>query len=143
MPEYPAIAELVPHSGPMVLLDAMTEWAPGEATCVMHVRAGMPFVKGEALDAVALMEPMAQAVAACLGYEAFQGGEGVRVGMIIGCRKFEIEVPSLTVGDALQITVSRIRGSDTLSHFECETRRREETVARATLTLYHAEKPPG
>ena len=79
MAEYPPISELVPHSGPMVLLDAMRAWAPGEATCTMRVREGMPFVKGELFDAVALMEPMAQAVAACLGYEAFQGGEGVRV----------------------------------------------------------------
>jgi predicted hotdog family 3-hydroxylacyl-ACP dehydratase len=142
MSEYPAIAELVPHSGPMVLLDAMTHWAPGQATCVMRVRAGMPFVKGDALDTVALMEPMAQAVAACLGYEAFQGGEGVRVGMIIGCRKFQLELPSLDVGDELTISASRIRGSDTLSHFECETRRGEQLVATATLTLYHAEKPP-
>jgi 3-oxoacyl-[acyl-carrier-protein] synthase I len=142
MREYPAIAELVPHSGPMVLLDTMTYWAPGEATCVMRVRAGMPFVKGDSLDCVAMMEPMAQTVAACLGYEAFQGGEGVRVGMIIGCRKFRIDVPALRVGDELVIQVSRIRGSDTLSHFECEARRGEERVATATLTLYHAEKPP-
>lgn len=142
MPEYPAIAELVPHSGPMVLLDVMTEWAPGEATCTMRVRRGMPFVKEGAFDAVALVEPMAQAVAACLGYEALQGGEGVRVGMIIGCRRFRFEVDAIPVGEELVVAARRTRGSDTLSHFECETRRGGEVIATATLTLYHAEKPP-
>jgi len=143
MAEYPPISELVPHSGPMVLLDAMRAWAPGEATCTMRVREGMPFVKGELFDAVALMEPMAQAVAACLGYEAFQGGEGVRVGMIIGCRKFEVDVPAVSVGAELVIRVARLRGSDSLSHFECETWLREGSIARATLTLFHTERPPG
>lgn len=149
MSAYPAIAELVPHTGPMVLLDAMIDWAPGRAVCEMVVRELAPFVVEGAIGTPMLVEHMAQGVAACLGYEAYLGGVGVRVGMIIACRRFDASLPHVSVGDALRIEVKRSRGNDTLSHFECEVRRRrsgggdaDEPVARATLTLFHGERPP-
>jgi predicted hotdog family 3-hydroxylacyl-ACP dehydratase len=133
----------------MVLLDALTAWAPGRAECAMVVREQAPFVTGGVLHVPATLEHMAQAVAACLGYEAFRGGAGVRVGMIIACKRFEAHRPTLAVGDALRIRAERIRGNDTLSHFACEVRRVdprddavEEPIATATLTLFHGERPP-
>lgn len=139
---FPPFQDLVPHEAPMVLLDQMVEWAPGSATCALQIREGAPFVKDGRVDTVVAIEYMAQAVAACLGYEAFTGGEGVRVGMIIGCRKFDIDVPSVGVGDDLRIAVERIRGNEMLSHFNCETWRQEERICYAILTLFHAEEPP-
>jgi predicted hotdog family 3-hydroxylacyl-ACP dehydratase len=62
--------------------------------------------------------------------------------MIIGCRHFDLHVPFLEVGDEAIVRVRRIRGNESLSHFDCEIARGEERVASATLTLYHAEKPP-
>lgn len=139
---YPAFHELVPHEGPMVLLDEMVEWAPGAATCTLEIRPGTAFETAGAVDTVVSIEWMAQAVAACLGYEAFKGGEGVRVGMIVGCRKFELDRPQVLVGDALRISVDRIRGNEMISHFNCETWLGDERVAFAVLTLFHAEEPP-
>ena len=131
----------MPHTGPMVLVDEMVAWAPGEATCRLRIRQEAPFVQADGVDAVVCVEYMAQAVAACLGYEAFVGGEGVRVGMIIGCRKMEILQPRIPVGAEVEIRVKRVRGSQSLSHFSCEVAT-ETPVATATMTLYHAEKPP-
>jgi predicted hotdog family 3-hydroxylacyl-ACP dehydratase len=130
----------------MVLLDALTAWAPGRAECRMVVREDAPFVVDGELGAPMTIEHMAQAVAACLGYEAFQGGAGVRVGMIIACKRFEARVAALAAGDELRVRVERVRGNDTLSHFECAVWRadsREAPVASATLTLFHGERPPG
>lgn len=139
---YPPFAELVPHEGPMVLLDEMVEWAPGSATCRLDIRSGTAFECAGEVDTVVSIEWMAQAVAACLGYEAFKGGEGVRVGMIVGCRKFQLDRPRVCVGDALRISVDRIRGNEMISHFNCETWTGDERVAFAVLTLFHAEEPP-
>jgi predicted hotdog family 3-hydroxylacyl-ACP dehydratase len=133
----------------MVLLDEMADWAPGRAACRMVVREQAPFVVDGELGTSMTIEHMAQAVAACLGYEAFQGGVGVRVGMIIACKRFEALVPALDVGDELVIAVERIRGNETLSHFDCHVDRRAagsshfKRAASATLTLFHAERPPG
>jgi predicted hotdog family 3-hydroxylacyl-ACP dehydratase len=139
---YPAIEELVPHAGGMILVDALVHWAKGEAICRIRIREGAPFVHEGRVEAVVSMEYMAQAVAACLGYEALQGGEGVRVGMIIACKRFDAHVPSFAVGDALDVHVKCIRGNDTLSHFACEVKREGRLCTDAVLTLLHAEKPP-
>jgi predicted hotdog family 3-hydroxylacyl-ACP dehydratase len=85
---------------------------------------------------------MAQAVAACLGYEAFRGGEGVRVGMLIGVRKMQLSPAPIPVGSELAITVERTRGNDDVSTFEGVTRLHGRDLATAQMTLFHAEKPP-
>ncbi|MFM2416814.1 MAG: hypothetical protein RL385_1537 [Pseudomonadota bacterium] len=142
MTPYPAIEELVPHAGNMILVDALLHWGKGEAICGMRIRQGAPFVHEGRVEAVVSMEYMAQAVAACLGFEALQGGEGVRVGMIIACKRFDAHVASFAVGDELTVHVKCIRGNDTLSHFACEVKREDVLCAEAVLTLLHAEKPP-
>ncbi|MFW6052178.1 MAG: hypothetical protein ACODAU_13450 [Myxococcota bacterium] len=135
---YPDIRELVPHAGPMVLLDALVRWAPGEAECRFVVRAEQPFVRDGRMDTAATIEHMGQAIAACLGYEAFRGGEGVKVGVIIGCRRLDLHVPALQVGDQGTVVARRKRGHEEMSQFECEVRCGDRVVSSADLTVYHA-----
>jgi predicted hotdog family 3-hydroxylacyl-ACP dehydratase len=142
MTQLASIADLIPHAGPMVLLDELTHWAEGEAVCTLRIREGTPFVRDGRVDGCTTIEHMAQCVAACLGYEALRGGQGVRVGMIIACKRFELFVPHLSVGDELLVRAKRIRGNDTLSHFDCTLERGSERVACAVLTLFHGERPP-
>lgn len=139
---YPPIEDLVPHGYPIRGLEELVEWSPGRAVCRLVVSPTLAFVRDDALPPVALLEYMAQAVAACLGYEAYTGGEGVRVGMLIGVRKMDLSATPIPVGTELSITVERTRGNDDVSTFEGVTRLREATVATAQMTLFHAEKPP-
>jgi predicted hotdog family 3-hydroxylacyl-ACP dehydratase len=86
---------------------------------------------------------MAQTIAACLGFEAFCGGEGVRVGMIIACRSLQLRRPWLQVGEQLDVHVERVRGSDHVSHFDGRVvDAAGAEVASATLTLVHGDRPP-
>ena len=142
MTEYPPIGDLVPHEPPILALEALTEWEPGKATCAVQVREGAAFVENHQLTTLMSIEYLGQAVAACLGYEAYQGGEGVRVGMIIGCRKLELRREFFRVGEKLDVQVHKVRGDETLSRFSGSVRAGEEVVAEAELTLFHAEKPP-
>ncbi|MFT7579361.1 MAG: putative hotdog family 3-hydroxylacyl-ACP dehydratase [Myxococcota bacterium] len=141
---YPAIADLVPHGPPMLMLDALVNWSPGLAECRLTVSAETPFVTDNAVGASLTLEFMAQAVAACLGYEAYQGGAGVRVGMIIGVRQMTMAVESIAVGTTLSVFAKRLRGNETLSRFEGEVidQATRASLATASMTLYHAEKPP-
>ncbi|MCA9709624.1 MAG: hypothetical protein KDK70_27545 [Myxococcales bacterium] len=139
---YPPIAELVPHGPPMRVLEELVEWAPGRAVCRLTVREGMPLVEGGRLATVATLEHIAQAVAACLGHEAYMGGEGVRVGMLVGVRKMELLRPWIAVGTELRVSVERLRGNDEVSTFRGEVTAEGELVATALTTLFHAERPP-
>jgi predicted hotdog family 3-hydroxylacyl-ACP dehydratase len=143
MSGYPPIEELLPHSGPMVLLDAMTHWAKGSAECRLRVRDCAPFVVEGRVESAVTLEYMAQAVAVCLGYEALLGGGAVRVGMVVGCKRFEAFAPTLQIGDELTIQVQCIQGNDALSQFDCKVLRAGQLFSSAVLTLYHASQLPG
>jgi predicted hotdog family 3-hydroxylacyl-ACP dehydratase len=139
MSEYPPISVLVPHQEPMVLLDRVLGWTPGLVECSMIVRHGMRFVEDGLLAAPFTIEHMAQAVATCVGYEAYLDGRGMRVGMIVACRTFSAHRPNMSVGDELVVRAKRDRGNEILSHFHCEVRSADHVVTSATLTLLHSE----
>jgi predicted hotdog family 3-hydroxylacyl-ACP dehydratase len=140
--EFPPIEHLLPHAGAMVLLDAMLAWSPGRARCRLVIRPGAPFVRDGVVESVVGIEYMAQAVAACLGYEALVGGGGVRVGMIIACKRFDAYAEHLRVGDELLVDVEALQGNDTLSHFNCKLTRGDALFAECVLTLFHAPQLP-
>jgi predicted hotdog family 3-hydroxylacyl-ACP dehydratase len=99
-------------------------------------------VRDGLVQSVVGIEYMAQAVAACLGYEALVGGGGVRVGMIIACKRFDAYGECMRVGDELLVDVESLQGNDTLSHFHCKLTRGDAVFAEAVLTLYHAPQLP-
>lgn len=142
---YPAMTELLPHGEGLVLLDRMLEWEPGRALCGAHITVDSPFFRDGGVDATVSIEYMAQAVAACLGYEAFRDGNGVRVGVIIATRELELREAFLPLQQDLDISVRRTRGNDSLSHFAASIATKAEPsriVASATMTLYHAKQVP-
>lgn len=151
MAEYPSIAQLVPHRDPMILLDEMLDWSQGRSRCALRVREGARFVEGGVLSAPFLIEHMAQAVAVCLGYEAFRGGRGVSVGMIVSCRTFTALAGEVRVGDDLVVSAEQKRANASVSAFDCrvdrlgsEGKAGEWTcIAQATLTLYHGDLHEG
>lgn len=143
MKPFPPVADLVPHTAPTLVLEELVHWAPDQATLRFTVREHGLLVQNGRVDAAVTLEWMAQAAAACLGYEAFRGGEGVRVGMVVGVRRLQLLRPSFAVGEALTVEVRRTRGSDFASTFSGEVRDDSEAVvATAAMTLVHGAAPP-
>ena len=140
--EFPPIADLVPHAPPILAVEELVSWEPGVAQCRMTVRAGAPMVRDGRVLAVSAIEYLGQAVAACCGAEAYVGGEGVRYGVIIGCRSVTLARQWIPVGTELTLDVSRSRGNDTLSHFVCRAHDLRGEVATASMTVYHATEMP-
>jgi predicted hotdog family 3-hydroxylacyl-ACP dehydratase len=143
MTRYPPVEDLVPHAPPALALDELVDYHDGIAHTRLLVRDDGLLVQDGHVDTVVAIEWMAQTVAACLGYEAFLGGVGVRVGMVVASRQFTIVRPRIDVGERLDVRAKRVRGTDDISSFEGEVRdERGELVASALMTLVHGEKPP-
>jgi predicted hotdog family 3-hydroxylacyl-ACP dehydratase len=140
--KFPPIDDLVPHGLPIRAVEEMVAWEKGRATCRLRVRPHTPFVRNNRVASAAALEYMAQAVAACLGYEAFLGGGRVRVGMIVGVRKLELFRPYIEVGTELSIDVELLRGNDDVSTFRTHIHAGGELVSSAHMTLVHPETPP-
>jgi predicted hotdog family 3-hydroxylacyl-ACP dehydratase len=143
MSRFPPVEDLVPHAAPTLAIDELVDWSDGKTHVRLVVREGGLLVRDGGVDTVVTLELMAQAVAACLGYGAFLHGGGVRVGMVVACRKFAIARARLEIGEQLDIRVVRLRGTDDASTFEAEVHDgRGALVSSAVMTLVHGDRPP-
>ena len=102
------IAELIPHAGEMILLDALLEHGPEHVRCGLRVPThGLFHDTDGALPAWAGVELMAQAIAAWAGCRAKASGEPVRLGFLLGTRHYVCNVAAFAPGSALVVEARR------------------------------------
>lgn len=143
MKPFPPVCDLVPHRAPALLLDELLEWQPGAAVLRAKIQPYGPFVAGDSADSLLSLELMAQGAAACLGYAAFRAGGFARPGMLVTVRRLQILRPRVRVGEVLTISVRQTAGNEMASAFEGEVLDGDRArVARAAMTIVHAESPP-
>jgi predicted hotdog family 3-hydroxylacyl-ACP dehydratase len=133
-PAWPDIRSLVPHAGPMVLLDRVLA-VDAETLCAeVTITADSLFFDGQGVGAWVGLEYMAQAIAAHAGYAARLRGDAVKIGFLLGARRYECSQPCFALGSVLQVHVQRaLQGDNGLGAFECRIDAAPE-VATATTT---------
>ncbi len=114
------IAELIPHSGRMILLDRILDYDEQSLSAELIVRDnGLPG-NDKIVPAWAGIEYMAQAVAAYAGIKSKQLGEPIKPGFLLGTRRYTSNVSSFNVGSALIIQVRNIIQDEKLGVFDCK-----------------------
>jgi predicted hotdog family 3-hydroxylacyl-ACP dehydratase len=140
----PDIRALVPHAGPMVLLDRVLA-ADEECLCAeVAIGPATLFSDADGVGAWVGLEYMAQAVAAHAGYAARGRGDPVKVGFLLGSRHYECSRPMFALGSILRVHVRRVlQGENGLGAFECRIEDADDlagsTVAAATITVFQPE----
>jgi predicted hotdog family 3-hydroxylacyl-ACP dehydratase len=143
----PDIRSLVPHAGPMVLLDRVVAVDEESLCAELEIKCDTLFCDGKEVGAWIGVEYMAQAIAAHAGYLASLRGESAKIGFLLGSRRYECNRPSFIVGEVLQVSVQRaLQGENGLGAFECridvagENKMANETAgipaAKATITVF-------
>ena len=135
--EIPEIRSLIPHSGPMVLLDRVVS-ADEESLCAeVQIHSDSLFCTGGGVGAWIGIEYMAQAIAAYAGYCAHLRREPVKIGFLLGARRYNCTRPLFTVGTLLRVHVRRVVMSENgLGSFECHIDDGETKLATATVTVF-------
>jgi predicted hotdog family 3-hydroxylacyl-ACP dehydratase len=135
--ELPDIRTLMPHSGPMVLLDRAIS-ADEESLCAeVRIRADSLFCVAGAVGAWVGLEYMAQAIGAYAGYVARLRGEPIKLGYLLGTRCYECSRPFFRVGTLLRIHARRILQSENgLGSFECRIEDESGQIAAATVSVF-------
>lgn len=114
------IAELLPHTGEMVLLDRILSFGEDRLSAALTVRGdGLLFGNERAVPAWAALEYMAQAIGAYVGLQAKQAGQPIRLGFLLGSRLLQSNVGTLPVGCKLAVTVEKIVQDEQLGVFDC------------------------
>ena len=134
--EPPPIADVVPHSGRMLLLDRIVHYDAESLTSELTVRGDAPFVRDGAVGAWVALEYMAQTIAAFAGCDARTRGEPPKVGFLIASRQFSSNTPSIPVATTLQVHVVReLLDASGLGAFT-GTVRGEGIMIDATLSVF-------
>ncbi|GMU44937.1 MAG: hotdog family protein [Xanthomonadales bacterium] len=134
------IVELLPHAPPMVLLDRVVAAGGEHLSAEVAIRADSEFCREGRVGAWVGIEYMAQAVAAWSGWQARMRGEPVKIGYLLGTRRYDAHVPEFLVGDVLQVHVEReFQADNGLARFRAEIHRGDECCATASISVY---EPP-
>ncbi|MGE8702793.1 MAG: 3-hydroxylacyl-ACP dehydratase [Achromobacter sp.] len=136
------IASLLPHAGDMILLDTVIRYDADSLTARAVIRPGPYSLPDGSLPPWLGMELMAQAVGAWAGCQARQANEAVKLGFLLGTRRYECHDASLPAGAELTVHVERgLIDASGMSVFECVLRDDARVVARARLNVYQPRDP--
>ncbi|UPQ83289.1 hotdog family protein [Pseudomonas knackmussii] len=115
------VAELLPHAGDMVLLDAVEMFDAESIETRLEVKpSGLLNLPDGSLPAWVGIEIMAQTVAAFAGCHARQAGLPVELGFLLGTRSFQCNVEHFPAGSQLRIRAIRsLQDDNGMGVFEC------------------------
>lgn len=118
---FNSVSDLLPHRGEMILLDHIELWREDylEAVVLNHSDSLFSDLNGN-VPAWVGIEYMAQAIGAFAGIHALQKGEPVRIGLLLGTRKYETQVAHFQRNTTLTIKVKQVfMDENNLAAFAC------------------------
>jgi len=98
---------LVPHARPALLLDRVLEERDGGVVTETVIREDNPYCVDGRGGAWIGIELVAQSIAALAGLDALRAGRPVKIGFLLGTRRYRSSVPWFALGDRLRIEVER------------------------------------
>jgi predicted hotdog family 3-hydroxylacyl-ACP dehydratase len=135
----PRLVDVVPHRPPMLLLDEVVAWDANRVECRVVLRNDSPFVEAGRVASTLAIEYMAQCIAVFVGLEAYERGEPIPLGYLVGARDISLPPDGFRVGDVLAVQAAPIWGGQTLGSFQCKVDRVGEVVAQGSLNVYRGE----
>ncbi len=139
----PSVASLLPHAGPMLLLDRVLEHTadttacavdPGRSALLADADGGVPVWVG--------LEYMAQCVAAHGGLVSRARAESPRPGLLLGSRRVRFSTASFSPERELRVEARHHHGESGLVAFDCEIRDAAggEPLVRARVNIYIVDR---
>jgi predicted hotdog family 3-hydroxylacyl-ACP dehydratase len=134
-----AIAELLPHKPPMILLDALLEYDDERAMAVVTIRESSLFLQPDGVPVHVGLEYMAQACGAYAGALARDQDDDVKIGFMLGTRRYETHVPCFRIDDRLNVSVKVVYRDGQMGAFDCRIDVNGWLAAEAQLTVYQPD----
>jgi 3-oxoacyl-[acyl-carrier-protein] synthase-1 len=139
---FPDIAQLVPHDGRMVLLERVIHVDQATLHAELTIGPDTMFFDGAGVGSWIGIEYMAQAIAAHAGFQARQRGAAVKVGFLLGSRRYQCSVPAFTLGTVLHVHIHHaMQGDNGLAAFECriDDAATGAMLAQGTITVFEPD----
>lgn len=130
------VPSLLPHDGGMVLIAEPAAF--GDNWAEASVRIGedsLYYRSGQGVPSWVGAEYMAQTIALYAGIGARRAGEDIKIGLLIGCRRYEADTVIFSLGSLLSIHVDEVWQDNQMAVFDCVIKNGVE-IARAQLNVF-------
>jgi predicted hotdog family 3-hydroxylacyl-ACP dehydratase len=135
--DFPDIRTLVPHAGAMMLLDRVLSVDEESLGAEVTIRRDSLFCGVDGVGAWVGIEYMAQAIAAHEGHACRLRGEPVKIGFLLGSRRYECARSAFAIGSVLRVYVTRLLLADNgLGSFACRIEDEAGVAATATVSVF-------
>ncbi len=113
-------AQTLPHSGDMLLIDEVLGYETESVRTRVRVRPDSLFCGPDGVPSWVGLEYMAQTMGVYSGIQLLQQGEAVRIGLLIGTRRYDAVVPAFAIGSDLEVSARVVLWEkDNLFAFDC------------------------
>jgi predicted hotdog family 3-hydroxylacyl-ACP dehydratase len=131
------VEELVPHRGPMCLLDAIDGYGDDWLRASVVTRRSSLFAQDDGMPAWMGIEYMAQAAAAFGGIEQIQRGEKPSIGLLIGSRYYRAVRTLIPFDTRLDVLATiAMRDAEDFAAYDCALSIADAPIAQCTLKAY-------
>lgn len=131
-----AASKLLPHRPPMILVDQLIDFSPGQGRVTASISSGDLFVCDDGqLETVALIELVAQAYATIKGYDDTLNQRPVQRGFLVGGRSFNIHRQAQS-GEQLIIDINTAAELDGFSVIDGVITCGDEVIAEGSVKLW-------
>jgi predicted hotdog family 3-hydroxylacyl-ACP dehydratase len=131
---------LLPHAPPMVLLDEALGYGDDEVATAVTIRADHPFATADGVPVHVGIELMAQTCGVYVGAHALACGEAVKVGFLLGTRRYRSNDDWFRLGDRLEVRGVLVFRDEQMAVFDCRIERDGGVVAEAQLSVYQPNR---
>ena len=118
MIDYP-IEELIKHRRGMLLVDRLVSYDASGVVVEVVLKEDTSFLNEDYVPAWVGIEYAAQAVAAWGGLQAIQDDKGVKIGLLLSCRKYKSTRSHFMLGEVLKINLREIFVDGQMGSYSC------------------------
>ena len=114
MTQY-SIEAVLPHADPMILLSRLVSYDQDSAVCEVDITAESAFYNEQTQTVASYIgtEYMAQSIAAYAGALALDDNAAVKIGFLIGSRKYNTFSPEFKLGQTLSVSIKNLFQEET------------------------------
>ena len=136
-----AVDRWIPQRGAMQLLDRIIQVDADSAVAELRVPIDGLFTQGGQVPAWIGIEYMAQTISAwAAGRFQGRGGEGPKLGLLLGSRKYEAHCDGFPCGAMLRVEARcEIMGDNGLGMFDCRVQMDGRDVATAKVSVFEPD----
>ncbi|MCX4025403.1 hotdog family protein [Endozoicomonas sp. SM1973] len=134
--------ELLPHDHPMILLDRVEDYGADfvEASFTVNEQSYFLSPQQQRVPIWFGLEYMAQTIGLFAGIQHKLANEPVKIGFLLGTRRYTCLVDALLMGNTYQVRASKKYEDEGLSVFDC-TINHQALIAEASINVFQPDDP--